>query len=181
MANDIVAEEWRSVEGFLFYEVSNLGRVKRVVAGRRTFVGKILTFIIDKDGYHRVNLFNGSAKKSLILGVHRLVCVAFNGNAPSSKHQVAHNDGNRQNNVSTNVRWATSKENHADRVAHGTDPKGERANSSKLTEKDVREIRRRAKTGETNWMIARDFDVVAEHIYAIKSRRAWGWLPDEPD
>ena len=43
--------------------------------------------------------------------VHRIVCTAFNGPAPSPQHVVDHIDTNRQNNRPENLRWVTKTEN----------------------------------------------------------------------
>ncbi|WP_449411892.1 HNH endonuclease signature motif containing protein [Methylobacterium komagatae] len=43
--------------------------------------------------------------------VHRLVCEAFHGPAPTPEHQVAHADGTRWNARADNLRWATRTEN----------------------------------------------------------------------
>ncbi|MBR3568612.1 MAG: HNH endonuclease [Salinivirgaceae bacterium] len=43
--------------------------------------------------------------------VHRIVCTAFHGNAPSDQYVVDHIDTNRQNNRPENLRWLTKLEN----------------------------------------------------------------------
>ena len=43
--------------------------------------------------------------------VHRIVCSAFNGIAPTDQHVVDHIDTNRQNNRPENLRWLTKLEN----------------------------------------------------------------------
>lgn len=45
---------------------------------------------------------------------HQLVCEAFYGPTPGPDYQVAHNDGNKDNNSMNNVRWATRLENGRD-------------------------------------------------------------------
>lgn len=84
--------------------------------------------------------------------VHRLVCEAFHGPQPTKYHEVAHWDGDRLNNAPSNVRWATHKENEADKIRHGKVasgdrngrrlhperyPRGERHPMSKLTDVQV--------------------------------------------
>jgi hypothetical protein len=51
--------------------------------------------------------------------VHHLVLLAFVGPRPAGR-QAAHGDGHRTNNLLSNLRWATPKENTADRYRHGT-------------------------------------------------------------
>lgn len=43
--------------------------------------------------------------------VHRIVCTAFNGEAPSPQHVVDHINTNRQDNRPENLRWLTKLEN----------------------------------------------------------------------
>ncbi|AXV72811.1 hypothetical protein CJO75_01120 [Ralstonia solanacearum] len=59
-------------------------------------------------------------REGLKTGIHRLVALTFLGPPPSRQHEVAHNDGNRANNIVTNLRWATHAENVADTFRHGT-------------------------------------------------------------
>lgn len=43
--------------------------------------------------------------------VHRLVCLAFHGPAPSEKHQINHKDGVKDNNDPDNLEWVTPGQN----------------------------------------------------------------------
>ena len=43
--------------------------------------------------------------------IHRLVCEAFHGPAPSKRSVVLHLDENALNNNPENLRWGTQKEN----------------------------------------------------------------------
>lgn len=72
---------------------------------------------------------------------HRLVCEQVKGPPPSTKHEVAHSCGNCLCVNPSHLRWATHAENEADKIVHGTTIRGERAGPSKLTLKDVLEIR----------------------------------------
>lgn len=60
---------------------------------------------------------------------------------PENKPEVAHGDGNTINNHVSNLRWATLKENQADRVLHGVDNRGERNGQCILTEEIVKKAR----------------------------------------
>jgi len=73
----------------------------------------------------------------------RLMCEAAHGKPPTERHQAAHScGGGHLACVNPNhLRWATPKENSDDRLAHGTDARGEKAYNAKLTASLVREIR----------------------------------------
>lgn len=113
---DTTHEQWRAVASIGgWYAASSLGRVMSLHPGR---IGQVLSTWTDKDGYEHATLtINGRSKR---IAVHRLVALAFLGAPPTNKHQVAHNDGRPSNNCARNLRWATPKENQADRLLHGT-------------------------------------------------------------
>lgn len=95
--------EWNS-----YYEVSNLGRVRRSKSGRRTRCGKILKGHVGPDGYVRyVAHFEGLVK--IALG-HRLVATAFI-DKPDYKVEVDHINFNKEDNRVDNLRWVTHSEN----------------------------------------------------------------------
>lgn len=93
-------EIYKSVFGK--YEVSNYGNV------RNSRTGKMLKLITDRYGYNIVCLFE--CGRRYYPKVHRLVALAFIEN-PSDKPFIDHIDGNKTNNVVSNLRWVTPKEN----------------------------------------------------------------------
>lgn len=109
------SEKWKFIAGTNEYAVSSIGRVMSFKPRKR---GKILKYWTDKDGYNHVHLNIRSSGKRY--SIHQLVAKSFLGERPSTRHQVAHNDGNSSNNFYRNLRWATSKENQGDRLRHGT-------------------------------------------------------------
>lgn len=125
MKEEYVTEEWRDIPNYEgIYQVSNLGRVKRLqreemrpcivrngykVKGFSISISELLLKPSDtRDGYKRVSLCKKG--KQEYLRVHRLVASAFIPN-PDNKPQVNHLDNNRSNNVVTNLEWCTAKEN----------------------------------------------------------------------
>ena len=64
--------------------------------------------------------------------IHRIVALTYHGPCPAGM-QVRHLDGNRANNVPSNLAYGTGKENCADRVLHGTAPRGERSARAKYS------------------------------------------------
>ena len=179
-------EEWRLIEGFPDYAVSNTGRVRRETDaftrdGRRlaqTWVGKILKSRPDRNGYWCVDLSPSPGEKQNCL-LHILVCRAFNGNAPTPDHEVAHGDGVRSNNSARNLRWATHEENCRDAIGHGTAGRDQFRGAAhwkcKLTEADVRAIRQLAGAASIG-EISEKFKISDPQVRRIISRERWGWL-----
>jgi hypothetical protein len=95
-------EEFRLMNDFDNYEVSNFGNVRNIKTGR------ILKGKDDTHGYLIVCLYKDKKKKTK--SIHRLVAEAFIDN-PENKLCVDHNDGNVKNNDITNLRFATVSEN----------------------------------------------------------------------
>lgn len=109
-------QEWRPVEGFDAYAVSDEGRVARIARGRGTYPGRPVGSAGGSDGrYVRVTLWRGSIQYDRY--VHRLVAAAFLGTCPDA-HEVNHKDGNPANNAVDNLEYVTSRENkeHAVRL-----------------------------------------------------------------
>jgi hypothetical protein len=107
--------------------------------------------------------------------VHRLACERIHGSPPSEKHEAAHCCGHGAKGCVNpwHLRWATSAENSADTLKHGTRNRGCRNGKAVLSENDVRAIRKMHGT-ETHNEIARAFGVSQQHVTAIILRRKWG-------
>lgn len=178
-------ESWRPVVGFEgIYEVSDYGNVRaldRVMPSGRwgfcTRKGGLMKAKLNKRGYFVIGLrANGSRKWK---GVSQLVCEAFHGGRPSPAHQAAHfPDPNPQNNRASNLRWATSLENHGDRAVHGTLLKGVRNAAAILTDDQVRAIRAEYTPGRSRHpgnqaALSARFGVCPAHIQNIANGRGW--------
>lgn len=106
-------EIWRDIKGYEgLYQVSNLGRVKRLKS-KYMKSERILKEGITTGGYRLVVLCKNNKSKTFRL--HRLVAEAFIPN-PENKPQVNHIDENKANNNVNNLEWMTAKEN----INHGT-------------------------------------------------------------
>lgn len=165
-------EEWRTVECCPAYEVSSLGRVRRSLPGKRTRVGHILSTTGHNVRYLGVTLvFNGVR---LSAQIHRLVCEAFHGPAPSAEHQSAHENGRNHDNRSNNLSWKLPVANAADRIRHGTQTCGEATHFAKLTEQQVLEIRSRHNGRRSGYAdTAADYGVDKTLIGLIIRREVW--------
>lgn len=100
-------EEWKEIPDYPGYFVSNLGNIKSPRKG--AFAG----YIDSKRPYFYVALCKNNKIKQTM--VHRLVASAFVSN-PDNKPDVNHIDGNKHNNVYTNLEWCTNLENMQHRV-----------------------------------------------------------------
>lgn len=107
----------------------------------------------------------------------RLMCLLAHGEPPSDIHEAAHSCGKRHLGcVNPNhLRWALPAENAADKASHGTHRRGASQNGAKLTEDDVRKIRRLIGV-IPHQEIADRFDVSQPTISQIKHGSSWGWL-----
>lgn len=171
--------EWRTIDGFPDYEVSSDGRVRRIAqpAGNRYKARPIpyeVTPSPNHGGYLGIYLYAGKKRRYFL--VSRLVCASFKGPAPSSEHQAAHDDGNKENNSAGNLRWATCIENQDDMRRHGTRhiKRGVMNDRAKLTEEDVRAIRAVGvyKRGD-HAKLARQYGVTRASISFVIAGKIW--------
>lgn len=106
-------ETWKDIPGFEgHYQVSDKGRVKSF---KKSKDGMVLSVKNKKGWYLSVILCHGGRR--ITMRVHVLVAKVFVPN-PDNKPEVNHKDTNKQNNVATNLEWATRKENHDHAVAN---------------------------------------------------------------
>ena len=179
-------EVWKYIKGFEgYYEVSTLGRVKSVErfvksgnGAKRLIREKILKPMLDKDGYLRVNL--KKQQKGKTVNIHRLVASSFIEN-PEKKPQVNHKNGIKNDNSLHNLEWVTLSENrqHAydTGLQNGESRRGVKNNFSKLTLKDVKNIREMYIPYKvTNKMIAKKYNVTDSCISAITRKSSWSWV-----
>lgn len=179
----ISKERWKDVVGYEgLYQVSDMGRIKslsRLLNNNRQWKGRILKPTIrDKSGHLGVHLCkNGKAKTYCI---HQLVLVAFIGFCPDNM-EGCHNNGIETDNRLNNLRYDTHSNNILDSVRHGThtDSRGEKHGLSKLTEQQVKEIRKLAISGKcTPKKISEMFGISRGTVSDIKLRKGWGWLDE---
>lgn len=95
-------EEWREIQEFPNYSISNLGNVMNNKTNRPMKLSI-------KCGYYHVSLTNKDCRKGC--KVHRLVALAFIQNL-ENKTDVNHIDKNKLNNNVSNLNWMTRKENN---------------------------------------------------------------------
>lgn len=129
---------YKSLEfmGHPAYRVGDDGSVWSKKWGR----WKKLTLIKTPLGHLYVTLYEN--QKGDPWAVHRLVLTAFVGPCPDGKIARHYPDQTPSNNRLENLSWGTWEQNNGqDKVERGTTNRGERQGQSKLTEKEVLEIR----------------------------------------
>jgi hypothetical protein len=155
---------WRGVPGYPNYQVSRRGEVRSLKRG------KLLAQVAGKRGYLLVNLYRDGRPKNFL--VHRLVATAFIGAIPEG-WQVNHKDGDKHNNDVDNLEIVTAEQNRQHAVRRGLMRRGEVNAKAKLTEEEVRDVRRRRAAGEKVRHIAGHYDLSERAVYLICRRLTW--------
>lgn len=169
--------EWRVVNGWPWYQVSDDGRVRRVQAGRRAnFVGRELRpGICRRTGYFSVVLSSPEGKRQSET-VHSLVARAFLPPPPGpignrrGCFMVNHIDGDKTNNDATNLEWVTPQGN----AKHAWGTGLIRPRPLRLTEADVADIRSRyAAGGISQVALAAEYGIHQVTVSEIVLRKIW--------
>ncbi len=158
-------EIWKKIPQFENYEVSNFGRVRRVLKTGYYYRSPVI-----QHGYNHVTFSYCKGTKFKSFQVHRLVALLFIDN-PQNKKCVNHIDGNKQNNNVKNLEWCTHSENeiHSYHVLNKKSP------ATKLKLEDVLYIRENTifgKKGNTVSM-AKKFNVSLAQIHNIVKLKSW--------
>jgi len=174
-------ESWKSVVGYEgYYEVSSEGRVRTVERQQASYGGRSWTKPVEVrkatyDGRYMVmTLAKDGTRKRFY--VHDLVLTAFTGPRPTRKAQCCHGDGDGRNNLLSNLRWDTARENVLDKVRHGTMPVGERHHKNKYPEDVMRKVVELLAAGESMVAIEKVTGVPANTISQVKHGRQWKHL-----
>lgn len=185
---DQSTENWKPVTYEPFgdaYEVSSHGRVRsldRVFerSNRRMLrvKGQVLSVNPSSRGYPRVTLNRNGHSKDF--NVHTLVSRAFLGEPPSemgTRHGelvVNHIDADKTNNHFANLEYITTGENLAHADALGLRSlQGARHHKAKLSDLDVRAIRKMYAEGMTQVQLASIYGVYQTTISLIVRRKGW--------
>lgn len=188
-------EEWKKVtkEGFSNYEISSWGRVKNIDTNHFLSATKAGYW-----GHLKVTLRNSELEKTRTSGgvkdftIHSLVAEAFLGKKPDGL-EIRHLNGIPWDNTVQNLAYGTPKENRADAVIHGSMSRRREGShggfkTTKLTEKDIAEIRETPRRNARGWYrktipsgvsdktLALKYGVARETIRDIRLNKRW--LPE---
>lgn len=157
-------EQWKVVPSLPAYEVNERG------AARLVRTGRLVSPKPKSRGYiYLATRIDGVSKNKHLAAA---VLEAFVGPRPDGCH-AAHNNGDPLDNSLDNLRWATPRENCADKVLHGTAQRGVRNAFAKLTDADVLRIVEMKSSGISTSEIARTMGVSRMAIYLVVSGKGW--------
>lgn len=143
------------------YEVSSLGRVRRVALHGKRRPPKLVAVSIASSGYPTVGLLNPDTGKRKHFEVHGLVCAAFHGPRPAGLI-VRHLDGAKANVCESNLAWGTRSQNNLDIKWHG------RKTTHAFEVWEVQLIKRLLHMGRSRASLAKCFGVADATIGKIK-------------
>jgi len=162
---DSEKEIWKDIPNYsAYYKVSSCGRIKSFHHNKN---GRLLKNSIYNTGYLYVDLCKKTKKTRFL--VHRIVAFVFIDNH-YTKPCVNHIDGNKKNNTKNNLEWVTYKENqqHAFDTGLHKMPKGELSPNSKISFKEVLQIRSKYDSGNfTQKQIGCEYGISQMHVSDI--------------
>ena len=179
MSDFTTSQDRRPIPGYEdLYEIDQQGNVYAKFPFRKEPVGRKMIARPDSGGYMHVCLCKKGLSKTPL--IHRLVMSTWQPVDGWEKLDVNHRDGNKQNNDISNLEWMTHAENmrHAGEVLNAwqkRNQRGDNAGYHKLSEDNVREIRRLWADGKGMGRkeIAALYGVTREAIGLVVRRKLW--------
>lgn len=166
--------EFKDIPGYSYYSVDVKGNVK---SNRR---GRLLTPQKNKHGYMCVHLSIDGLDK--LHTVHRAVALAWLPN-PDNKPQVNHIDGDKTNNVLSNLEWCTASENIVHSVETGLQPIHDCDDhyAATFTDEQVHDICKLMQDGARNKDIAKTYNANIKTISNIRQGTRWKPITSQYD
>lgn len=140
----------------------------------RHYRGRVLKQLIGSRGYPEVKLSRNGHE--VTRPVHQLVAAAF---LPPRREgqEVRHGPNGKLDCRASELCWGTRSENIRDRTRDGQDNRGERYGMTHLTWAKVAVIRQRVAAGESQRVVARDYDIHFATVNCIVLEKTWKLNP----
>lgn len=151
--------------GFPFHCVTKDGRVYSLKSGR------FLNLHKNQKGYLVINLWDG--EKLVHNAVHRLVALAYLDSSKDGQ-EVNHKDGDKTNNLWTNLEWCTKQEN----IQHSVNT-GLRDSQKEYTEEQIHIVCRYLEQGFRNKDIVEMTGVHPSKVSMVKNGLAYQHISQE--
>ena len=175
MTSRTIASHLREILGCPLYLARDDGQILNAQTGR------VLRQRAHPQGYRSVDLHTGkrfglstSVRRRTHL-VHILICTAFHGEPPTSRHEVAHWNGQRSDNCPENLRWATRSENHRDKRRHGTNNHGRMNGRATLSEEQAMAI---LADQRPQRLVAAEYGIRQQQVSRIRNGKRWSYLQE---
>ncbi len=161
-------ELWKDIVGYEgMYQVSDMGRVRRIM-GYQCLMDRIIKLKFStRGGYTQVRLTKDNVRKERL--VKHLVLDHFCGLRPTPKHEAQHLNCNPKDPRLTNLRWGIP----SDRIYKSGIP-----NAGRLTRSSVESIRDLNRQGLSRRRLAEIFNVCLSTIYLIVNNETWRNIND---
>lgn len=171
--------DWQTIPGYSAYQASDDGRVRRIATGKEIRA-------IPNGPYLGLSVKCDVSEKFVRRRVHVLVTLAFHGPRPLGKIALHRNDI-KSDNRSGNLYWGTHSGNQYDAIRNGGKKVGYRRECpwqlgemnqmAKLTNKEVREIRKTYAAGILNQSkLARKYGVSQAAISGLILRKTYQFV-----
>lgn len=169
----ILDAEARPIPGFPGYLASKDGTIWSTHrAPRASGLARKMSPQPVEGGYLALRLKRDDGTKFGI-NIHRLVLLAWVGPPPDGKPYGCHNDGDNKNCHLDNLRWDNAAGNAEDARQHGTLSMGSSHPISKLTDRQVLDIRSKYAAGETLRALGILYQIQFTTIWHIVKRKTW--------
>jgi DNA-binding XRE family transcriptional regulator len=176
-------EIWKQVPEYPDYEASSLGNIRSLdkivpkwnAPFYRKRKGKILKKSIGTNGYYYISMYKDKKQKSF--KVARVIAQTFLNN-PRNLPEVNHINSNRTDDRVQNLEWCNRSQN----MKHAFDKgfacqKGEKNGYSKLSKKEVIEIKRLHSIGDYKQKeLAKIFNISKTTIHNVIKGKTWSHL-----
>jgi len=186
-----MTEEWKAVPGFEgLYEASSCGRVRSLDRhmtrkdGKPLFIpGRMLKALPNNNGYPRLSLVRDGI--SHWRTVHSIIAATFLAPPPrdtgpqATDYGVNHKDGDKTNNHAHNLEYVTNAANLKHARATGLlSVVGTKNGRAKITENEVREIRRLYAAGARQVDLADAFGIDQTQVSRVVRGESWPHVHD---